>query len=190
MDPATRALFNSVAVAVLGAILSFAAAWFWFNKNKAVAEAKRLAEEQSELQKRVMDLESQLSSVKQAVQPISAAFQAILIKELTHFHTPELDELLTRVGPPSTLTPEEESRMAELLAARAKDLNGRIDEYEREAAVMLPMVLRRTKREIEAIDTLRRSSDPVELAVVSVAVPVDHEAETPATTKPPRKRGK
>ena len=51
MDPVTRALWNSIGVVVIGAALSFAATWFWFHKNKAIAEARRLADEQRELQK-------------------------------------------------------------------------------------------------------------------------------------------
>lgn len=177
MDASTRALMNSVAIVLIGSAMTFLAAWFWFRKNAAVAEAKRLADEHALLAKRVVDLESQLSSVKQAVQPISAAFQAILIKELTHFHTPELDELMTRVGPPSTLTAEEETRMEQLLAERATELNGDIDSFERDAAVMLPMVLKRTKREITTVEEQRRVGDPVELAVVTVLVPQEEAKE-------------
>ena len=47
---------------------------------------------------RIVELERQVALVGQAIVPISAAFQAILIKELTHIHTPVLDRLLEKVG--------------------------------------------------------------------------------------------
>lgn len=163
MDPATRALLNSIAVAVLASGLAFMAAWFWHRKNLAIKMAEKLALEHSQLMARVSDMELQLSAVKQTVLPISAAFQAILIKELTHFHTPRMDELMTKIGPPNELTAEELQELAGLLEERAVDMDGRINDSERDAAIMLPMVIKRVQNEQEA-------DDPVKLKIVTTPV--------------------
>lgn len=174
MDPATRALLNSIGVVILGSFLSFVAARYWFQRNQAVAEAKRLAEEVSQAKRiadderrktndRVAELELQLSAVKQTVLPISAAFQAILIKELTHYHTPRMDELMKRLGPPVTLNEAEQKELAELLQQRTQDMDGRISDSERDAATMLPLVVKRVLAESLA-------DDPVRLGVVTTPV--------------------
>lgn len=169
-----RALINSIAIVVLGSFLSFMAARYWFQRNVALAEAKRLADEVTAAKKvvdderrrtdaRVSELELQLSAVKQSVLPISAAFQAILIKELTHYHTPRMDELMRQLGPPVTLTDAEQTELTALLQQRTIDMNGRISDSERDAAVMLPLVMKRVLAESLA-------DDPVRLGVVTTPV--------------------
>lgn len=172
MDPQTRMFINSIGLLVIGSFLTFAATWFWRQRNKSDAEAARLREmveqakkvadyERRETDRRVAELEQQLSAVKQSVVPISAAFQAILIKELTHYHTPRMDELMERIGPPSTLSPAEEQELFTLLVQRTQDLNGRISDSEREAAEILPAVMRRAK--VEALEV-----EKTKLAIVKV----------------------
>ena len=204
MDPATRALLNSIGVVAIGSILSFIAAWFWFTKaarvkkkeqekqaildeakkiaSERTAEAARLAAQHQTLIDRVFDLEKQLVAVHQVVQPISTAFQAILIKELTHYHTPVMDELLEKIGPPNRLTPEEEEKLFVLLKERTADLDGRIDEAERDAAVMLPMVMKRAKTEAHEL-----KNAPVDLKIVAVkpAGEESGEAKPPPTGEKP-----
>jgi hypothetical protein len=165
---------NSVALLVIGAALSFAAAWFWFRKNAAVAEARRISEEHAKLVTRVADMERQMGQVGQAILPISAAFQAILIKELTHFHTPVMDALLVKLGPPVTLTADEEVALQQALETRVEEMNGALNEAERDAAIMLPMVMRRVRAENEAL-----ANAPSELRVVAVVPDKAVEEETP-----------
>ena len=135
--------FNTLAITVIGAGLSFFAGWFLYYLDGKRHAAAILAAATSKLTDRVFELERQLSLVNQAVVPISAAFQAILIKELTHYHTPEMDELMLKLGPPIVLTIEESKRLTILLEERTQDMNSIISDSERDAAHMLPMVMKR-----------------------------------------------
>lgn len=118
-------------------------------------------------EKRLTTLETQLAVVSAAVVPISTAFQAILIKELTHFHTPEMDALLAKVGPPNVLTPVEQDRLGVLLKERTKDLGEAISQSEREAAAILPIVMKRAAVEQATMSVAANlASMPVLVATV------------------------
>jgi hypothetical protein len=116
---------------------------------------------------RITELERRLSLIGDAI-PLATAFQASLIKELTHYHTPRMDELMTKIGPPSTLTGVEEAELWVLLAQRTHDMGQEISDSERDAAVILPFVMRRAKLELETIATL-----PVRFKLVSVSIAAD-----------------
>ena len=134
---------NSIAIAFLGGGISLLIALLLFYLSGRQKAAQALASANLKLVDRVTDLERQLTSVTQQVVPISAAFQAILIKELTHFHTPEMDALMLKIGPPFTLTDGEAARLGVMLAERQRDMNDQISDSERDAAQMLPMVIKR-----------------------------------------------
>lgn len=167
-------LIQPLALMFMSASLTFVAAWYWFNKNAGIKKvelekqivvdkAKHLAFEHQELMNRVRDLEKQLVSVTQTVLPLSTAFQAILVKELTHFHTPVMDRLMEKIGPPNTLTEAEQQELIDCLEERTRDMGAEISDSERDAAVMLPMVMKRAKAEADAL-----LKAPVELKVVAV----------------------
>lgn len=158
-------MFQLVSV-LATASLSFLGAAYWFQRAKRAKDAETLALAQLLVEKRLNDLERQSALLGQAVLPISTAFQQLLIKELTHPHTPELDHLLTLVGPPCQMTPAEQVRFTRLLAERAHDRT--ISALERDAAVMLPLVMRRATFDLEHLGEL-----PLILKVVSVAVAPD-----------------
>jgi len=145
-------ILNSVGLIAVSSFAAFITARHWVTRTENTLREKRLVE-----------LEKQLALVSAAVVPISTAFQAILIKELTHFHTPELDALMRKIGPPSTLTEDEERRMAVLLEAREIDMADEISSSERDAARMLPMVIRRAKAEAT-------SSEETVALVVSIPI--------------------
>lgn len=138
------------ATLAVGAGLTFAATWFWKVVEKKADELEVLSKARAALLLRVSELEKQLAIVQVTVVPISAAYQAMLVKQLTHFHTPELDALLVKLGPPSALDSDEAQRMAVLLQARTIDMGDEIDDSERDAAAMLPMVVRRVAEEVAA----------------------------------------
>jgi hypothetical protein len=117
----------------------------------ATAKADELAKSLALLVDRVAAAESKLALVGAAVLPLFTAAQAELVKQLTHFHTPEMDALLVKLGPPYMLTPQEDDRLAVLLKEREQDMGDQISEDERDAARMLPMVMRRAKRESELV---------------------------------------
>lgn len=141
MDQAT---VNSVALAGLSALLAFLSAAFWARRKATKDKAEAVKKTADEMNDKVQELENQLRTLTATFTPISAAFQAVLIKQLTHFHTPELDALLVKVEK-NSLSNSEEKKLREGLLARAKDLNGRIDDSEREAALMLPLVMNRVR---------------------------------------------
>lgn len=147
----------SVAGTLFAALIAFIAASYWFRKNdevrlaqelknEAIARAAKLAEANLDHVARTTRLEQELASLKTAVVPISAAFQAILIKELTHYHTPVTDRLLEKLEN-GTLAPTEERELSVALEERTRDMNGDIPESERDAARMLPMVIKRVRAE-------------------------------------------
>lgn len=158
-------LFIRIGMLLATAVVSFLASWFWFKKNNQREDMQRQDERSGADRSRIEQLEKQLAALTQNVLPISAAFQAILIKQLTHFHTPELDALLEGLER-DTLTAEDEKRLATLLEQRTQDMGGQIDDSEREAAVMLPLVNRRVRAETAA-----------DLALQVVAVPKEAASE-------------
>lgn len=95
---------------------------------------------------RVRALELQIAVLSQQVSPLWTAAQAILVKQLTHYHTPELDALMLKIHP-FTLTATEEARLYILLEARTRDVGSLIDSSERDAATMLPLVMARVRAE-------------------------------------------
>ena len=131
---------NSIGLLLIGAALTFIAARYWFQRNQAIISAQLIKIEHDKLLTRVADIERDNALVKAAVVPITTAFQALLIKELTHFHTPIMDALMLKIGPPNTLTAEEQQQLSELLAQRAVDMADSIPESEREAALICPLL--------------------------------------------------
>ena len=166
-----QAILNSAGLILLTAVLTFVMAAFWNQRSKKDAEARAkataLAEAEAHMRGRISDLEKQLIALTSVVTPLSAAMQAVFIKELTHFHTPELDDLLTKVQD-GTLEDAEESRLLTLLEERSRDLDGRIPDSERDVATMFPMMMKRVKaeRRLAAVDiqvvsmTATRETDP------------------------------
>lgn len=143
-------LASSVLLLVIGAGLAFLSTIYWTGRAESAARHKTYLDDNVSRDRRLVDLEKQLALVGAAVVPIATAFQAILIKELTHFHTPEMDLLLTKIGPPASLTEIEFARLIELLAQREIDLGDMISPSERDAARMLPMIMRRAIMEYDA----------------------------------------
>jgi hypothetical protein len=161
-----QSLTNSIFLMFLTSLITFlvSAFWFWKNKKDSIekATASVLAQAEKQMQDRVTELEMKLVALTTAVTPLSAAMQAVFIKELTHFHTPELDNLLSKVND-GDLPDEDEPRLFRLLEERSRDLNGRISDSERDAAIMLPMMMKRVKAE--------RALTAVDIQVVSISTP-------------------
>jgi hypothetical protein len=137
VSPGERAIFNTVVLMVFGALLTFLATWFWTTR---AARSREFAEKE----KRLAAVEAQLALVGQTILPLSAAFQAVLVKQLTHFHTPEMDALLLKLES-GALTAEDEIRLRTLLTERETVVDALIDDSERDAARMLPMVIKRVR---------------------------------------------
>ena len=122
--------------------------WYQNRQQAAVQHTTQeiLAERVTTLATHVATIETQMVRIRDAV-PLHVALQTILIKELTHFHTPELDFLLTKLGPPYRLTESEEETLLAGLKQRERDMGAEISQSEREAAQMLPLLINRIKRE-------------------------------------------
>jgi hypothetical protein len=87
-----------------------------------------------------------------AAVPLDVAMQTQLIRELTHLHTPELDALMVKLGPPLTLTDAELESLHAALLVRAQDQGSQMTQEEREAAELLPLVLKRARRVRQTLD--------------------------------------
>jgi hypothetical protein len=163
----TTALLAQLMFTALTAIFSFTAALYWAKRKATQDKAAITVAEDAALHLRVIELESKLGILTQTIQPITAAFQAVLIKQLTHYHTPKLDALLAKIGPPSVLTRADEVELAMELDKRTKDMGASINASERLAATMLPFVMSRVRHEGE--------SPPANSDFLIVRVPGEHE---------------
>ena len=166
MDGLGSPFVNSVVLLIVGAGLAFMAAWFWNSRSAAVARAKEIATANEALLARTAALEEQLRRINDVVSPIYSVMQTLLVKELTHDHAPEMDELmrLLELEPPD-LTAKADARLHELLAQRATDAES---EHERDSAVMMPIVLKRARIEAAAKTEANRLLQEKEVVLVSV----------------------
>ena len=160
----TESALNTLAVSCVGIFLTFLASLFFFQKQQAIKAAETLAVAHKELLERVGVLEKKEAVAAAQFVPIASAFQATLIKLLTHAHTGELDALLVKVAD-HTLTPEEEPRMLALLDERTRDMDERITEEDREIAGIFPTVAKLARKEqlllLAARDTVLQPSSYV-----------------------------
>jgi hypothetical protein len=168
----------NAALALLSGGCGLLVTLYFTTRKEAVTKAAVIAEGHEKMKDRVTELERTLAQVNAQVIPISTAFQAILIKELTHFHTPEMDALMVKIGPPNTLTPDEEKRLAALLVERTKDMGPEISDSERDAAAILPAVMKRSRIEQETI----RTAESLKLKLVTVVTTVG----VPGGIEPPK----
>jgi hypothetical protein len=161
-------LLNSVGLLLLAAVVTFLTTAYWFRRNASIKEADRLAVEHQKVLDRLSEMEVKFATVNQAIIPISTAFQAILIKELTHYHTPEMDELMRKIGPPNTLTENEEIRLSVLLRERTLDMGPLISDSERDAALILPAIMKRARIEADKL----KGAEELKLRLVTIAAVV------------------
>lgn len=154
-----------VALLALGAAFTLLVNIVLRRKDATRLELANVIAERKDYQERVRELETQLRLLKDSVQPISMAFQQILIKELTHFHEKRTDELLEKIGPPYMLSDAEEKELVDALEKRVADAGNLMTESEIDAAKMLPMLIKRVKAE------LAMGIPPVETELKVVVVP-------------------
>ena len=138
--PADAATINTIASFVALLVLGVVAVWVFFHRRRLADLAQ------------LRTMQDQISSIALAhAVPINAAYQAMLAAELTHAHTPELDALLARAGPPSDLVPAEWERLRVMLVERYQTFDDdQVSGAERDAAFIFPFVVQRAQREYEA----------------------------------------
>ena len=179
------AFVNSGILIVITAVIAFLSTRYWTNRRLIMLERDKTVLSNALRDDKITTLQTQLAVISAAVVPISTAFQSILIKELTHYHTPELDELMKRIGPPSQLNEIETARLEFLLTERSKDMAKEIPESERDAATMLPLVIKRAKA--ENIATLAEPNVIIPGTMVQfVSLPPHDSDEPPLDPKRPR----
>ena len=164
----TQAMFNSMFIAAFGTVLGIITTWFWKSRDAAVQKAKAIEIEHQKALARLDALEKKQGIVDAQLVPFNGLMQAMLIKELTHAHTPEMDALMTKIGPPNTLTTTEEARLAVLLKERYERLDDTVPERERDAAFILPAIIRRARDEAQILT----DADAMRLKLVSIAAVV------------------
>jgi hypothetical protein len=157
---------HTIAEAFLAAALLFLGGAYWRQLAKRDAKVAADAASTKSLQEQLSALQNQMQLLGIAVQPLTAAMAAMLVKSLTHFHTPEVDELLAKVGPPNTLSAAEEQQLGAYMRKRMRDMAVEITPLERNAAQMLPLVIERNRLESVGLE---------ELGLKLVGIPKDHE---------------
>ena len=158
MTPTLPYIVVSIGLMLVGSIIT----WF-FTQAKANKDAK------SKQDDRITELERQLGIVGAQVAPFNTAFQSMLIKQLTHAHTPYQDALMQKLGEagvPPTITPQEEVELLAVLKQIANDPS--VPDDERDAATILPIQMRRVKRDAEKIAQLGASPHLVDIQVVGM----------------------
>src|SRR6478752_3924616 len=145
MDGLGSPFVNSIALIIIAAAVTAVTTWFWSTRTAAISRAKEVETAHQALLVRTAALEEQLRRINDVVSPIYSVMQTLLVKELTHDHAPEMDELmrLLELEPPD-LTPDADARLHHLLAQRAKDA---ASEHERDSAVLMPIILKRARVE-------------------------------------------
>lgn len=134
-----------IATVVVGSFLTLIVGLYFYYRRSRQDAAEKIADSTKELTEQVRDLERELEGIKANVKPFSVALQDVLTRRLTNFHTPILDALLQKVGPEMSV--EDEELLREALLRRVDELNGHLEELERDAAIMLPMVMRWVRAE-------------------------------------------
>jgi hypothetical protein len=95
--------------------------------------------------------------------PLTVALQTQLVQELTHFHTPWLDALLQKLGPPMTLTEDEADALCVAILEQLQEISDCLSADERDAASILPVVIKRALRESATLGT-----EPVTVQLVLI----------------------
>jgi hypothetical protein len=141
---------KTIAIAVLAAALIFLGAAYWRSESKRDEKKAADIKTAEDVKSQLADLQSKMQMIGIAVQPITAAMSAMLVKSLTHSHFPDADALLAKVGPPNTLTVQEEAALAEYMQHRTKDMGPEISALERNAAQLLPLIIERSRLDANA----------------------------------------
>jgi hypothetical protein len=175
----SQSTLNSIGVSVVGSALTFAMAWFWYARNVAVRKAEAIAAEHAKVMERLTELETKERLSGQVMTPIITAFQSLLVKQLTHAGKPEMDELMVKIGPPDVLTDTERARLMVMLKDRTKDMGIEITASERDAAMILPIVMQMAAEEQANFKSTNAAKDLKLITIVSVVA---------ADSKEPRER--
>jgi len=158
-------IVNGIGI-LLTAALAFLGTMFWRWRRRADLRIAANNVLLKALQDQLSAQQGQLLMLGTAVQPLTAAMASMLVKALTHYHSPETDALLAKVGPPNTLTMEEEKRLGKTMQERSVDMADVISPLERNAAQLLLLIVERNRLE---------TGNSEELVPVLVGVPKPHE---------------
>ena len=162
---------NTIVGASLAALFALIVGWLLSARVAAEKKADALKAENALVLGRLTELETKERLHGEAMKPIVSAFHGLLVKQLTHAEKPEMDMLLSRLGPPNILKPKEYERLMTMLEERAADMSPEIDSFERDAATILPAVIKMTAREQANIEEVDGARDFNLMTVVSVVGP-------------------
>lgn len=151
MNPLTQGVLLLTAGTALGLLVT----WFW--KRNAAKDVDK---------SRITELEKQMAILTAEAKPINAYVQAMAIQKLTHFHTPQTDELLARVGANEKLSELDVEKLAAALREREVTVDSEVDEEERIWARIFPDIVR--LKQIEAERLASTEETPRDIALVSV----------------------
>jgi hypothetical protein len=178
MDPNTRIFLNSLIGALISAVVGVFVTLLWRAKTRAEVEKAAIAADHLATVKRLTETETRLAVVTAQMVPLNAAMLQAIVKQMTHIHTPELDALMTRVGPhavPPPLTPDEEVLMYRLVAERRVAVDAEIDEDERDAAAIFPVILKRANAEAIALADLAAQSPARTVRLISLTATIENQ---------------
>src|SRR5688572_30207802 len=88
-------------------------------KSKRVLEDEAEAIKEVKKQKEIVaELTTKMAVLEAEAKPIHAAYLAALVSKATHFHTPRMDYLISRLNPPSSLTDDEREELEAAIQER------------------------------------------------------------------------
>lgn len=155
--------YNTIIILIIGAGITFVLGRLSTKINK-----KELDSEDKE--NRIIELEQKLAVLSAEAAPIHAAFLAMSIAKLTHFHTPATDKILQKIIYPFSQTEEEIEELRIVMEERMIELNGEIEGAEKIHAKILPDLIR-----LAHIEATERDEEKAKTEVIMIEQP---------TTKP------
>jgi hypothetical protein len=118
-----------------GAVILLQIVSYWYDRRQY-----------SVLNKQFQEMADRVSIINAGYTPMFTALLKVVVPELTHFHTPEADDLLARIA---TLKDDEMDRLEVLMRERESVVDPQISPKERATARALPWIARRAREEAQ-----------------------------------------
>lgn len=186
LNPEVKTFLIMIITGTVAAVLGGAATYFYnrlahrADKRETITAEEHAAEidrrERSE--KRMTEMELQLAVMSAEAKPVQAFMLQVAINKMTHFHTERMDELLSKVGPPSTLTADEEVELETLRQERMVEVHDVVDREEQILAEMFPL-----QRELAEIELAKIEDGTIGKTVMQRVI-----APVPSDAKPQGKK--
>lgn len=157
--------YNTIIILIIGAGLTFVL-------GRLSTKINKKDDDNQDKENRIIELEQKLAVLSAEAAPIHAAFLAMSIAKLTHFHTPVADEILQKIVFPFNQTEEEIEELRIILEERMADPSIEINGAEKIHAKILPDLIR-----LAHLEAIEKEEEKAKTQTIMV--------EQPTPEKPP-----